>query len=146
MGTCCLKPSAASTYLEMPTEDSIANYRFTESIVGEGAFSTVRKGFDSQGRPVALKCVRLSEIKSDKRLLKREIRILQKVQHPSIVMYISCFQDPEHMYIVTELCDGGNLMEKVRSRGCLPECEVQKMCKSLLEGLAYLHALHICHH
>lgn len=129
----------------MPEGDGVGNYRFTDEVVGEGAFSTVRKCFDLHEKPVAIKCIRLSEIRSNTQLLKRELRILQKVQHPAIVTYLSCFHDPEHIYIVTELCEGGNLVDRVRRQARLPEAFMRKTTKSLFEGLVYLHALHICH-
>lgn len=146
MGTICAKPESSSHLLEMRENQSVPiQYQMTEEILGEGAFSQVKKAYNPQGHPVAIKVIKLSDLKRDRQLIKREVAIMDKTQHPSIVAYIGFFQDLEYCYIVTELCPGGNLMEKVRKRGKLPETEGVEIAKSMLGALRYLHGLGICH-
>lgn len=146
MGTICAKPESNSHFLEMRESQSVpVQYRITEEILGEGAFSQVKKAYNPQNHPVAIKVIKLSDMKRDRQLIKREVAIMEKTQHPSIVAYIGFFQDLEYCYIVTELCEGDNLMEKVRKRGKLPETEGAEIAKSLLSALRYLHGLGICH-
>jgi calcium-dependent protein kinase len=145
MGILCVKASHPASSVEMGDPCTFNQYRFTEEILGEGAFSQVKKCFDAQGHPVAIKCVRLADLRSDLHLIKREVQILQKVRHPAIVKFLGCFEDPEHIYIVTELCEAGNLMNRISQMGTLQEKEVQNMSRSLLEALRYMHAMTICH-
>lgn len=143
MGTCCVKTTSSST-VEMPEGTSISQFHFTDVVVGQGAFSTVYKCLNPQGLPVAIKCVRLSELQGDLHQLHREVHILKQVHHPHVLTYLCSFHDPEHLYIVTELCSGGNLFDKIE-QGAVEEREMKRVARELLEGLAYLHALHICH-
>jgi len=128
----------------MPEEASISQYHFTDVIVGQGAFSTVHKCLNPLGLPVAVKCVRLSELQGDLHQLHREVHILQQVHHPHILAYLCSFHDPEHVYIVTELCAGGNLLDRIE-QGPIEEKEMKRIARELMQGLAYLHALNICH-
>jgi calcium-dependent protein kinase len=47
----------------------------------------------------------------DSKRMYREIEILKKLDHPNIVKVLDFFDDKNNMYIVTELCTGGQLFE-----------------------------------
>lgn len=130
--------------VEMPVPTSITQYRFTEEIVGQGTFSTVHKCICPKGNEVAVKCVRLSDMHGELHNLHREVQILQRVRHPHILTYLGSYHDPEHIYIVTELCPAGNLLDRILA-GPIPESSMKKITRELVEGLKYLHDLHICH-
>lgn len=146
MGTLCVKPVPTTHVFELKEQQKTQfDYRFTEEILGEGAFSQVKKAYDLEGNPVAVKVLKLTDFRRNRQLIKREVTIMEKIKHPAIVDYKGFYQDLEYCYIVTEICEGGNLMEKVNSRGKLPESEVVEIAKSVLNALRYLHGIGICH-
>ena len=56
------------------------------------------------------------------------------------------FYDEEtHFYIIMDFADGGDLLTTLVQRQKLPEHEAEKLAKSLLQGLIYLHKNKICH-
>ena len=42
--------------------------------------------------------------------LRRELKIMQSVSHPHVVKYIEAYEDRGKIYIVMELCKGGELL------------------------------------
>ena len=55
------------------------------------------------GEKFAVKIVEKNVIKDDIKLLKREIDIMKKVDHPNILKLFEIFEDEQHVYIVMEL-------------------------------------------
>lgn len=41
--------------------------------------------------------------------LANEINILKKIDHPNIIKFYEAYQDDLNIYLVQEICDGGNL-------------------------------------
>merc|ERR1719223_1054245 len=57
--------------------------------------------------------------------VRREIDILRRLDHPNIVKLYEAFEDADGMYLVLELLDGGDLLERVTaSKERLPEREI----------------------
>ena len=48
-----------------------------------------------------------------KEKLLSEISILKELDHPNIVKLYEFFQDPKRYFLVTELCQGGELFERI---------------------------------
>jgi calcium-dependent protein kinase len=45
--------------------------------------------------------------------LNEEVLILQTLDHPNIVKYYETYEDSKFIYLVMELCTGGELFEKI---------------------------------
>ena len=113
--------------------------------IGKGQFSTVKRGTDDHKRTVAVKCIAKEQVRSEMKLLAREIDILQRVKHEHVVQYYGCFKDEQDIYIVLEYCGGGNLKERVTRHGLLEETALKTLAKQLLQALVALHSLSIVH-
>lgn len=48
--------------------------------------------------------------------LKYEIDILKNLTHPNILRLFEVFEDATNIYLVTELCQGGELFDEILSR------------------------------
>ena len=63
---------------------------------------------------VAIKVISKSKLsEEDIEALHNEVAILQKVDHPNIVKYYETYEDEKFIYLVMELCPGGELLEKL---------------------------------
>ena len=59
---------------------------------------------------VAIKVIDKSKLsEEDLESLKNEVFIMQTVDHPNIVKYFETYDDKKFIYLVMELCTGGEL-------------------------------------
>ena len=67
--------------------------------------------------------------------------------HPNLPHYVEFFETREKWYILSKLCQGGDLMSYVQRHGgkFLPEYLVQNITAILLSTLAYLHHYSVAH-
>jgi serine/threonine protein kinase len=73
--------------------------------------------------------------------LKNEVAILKTLDHPSIVRPLETFSYQNQLYILMELCDGGDLY----SRDPYTEMEAARITSSILSAIAYMHSKNITH-
>ena len=45
--------------------------------------------------------------------IRKEVAILQTLDHPNIVKYYETYDDIKYQYLVMELCSGGELFDKL---------------------------------
>lgn len=65
---------------------------------------------------MAIKIIELNSLKSQKleELLFSEIDVLKKLNHPNILRCFEVFTSNRNCYIITEICNGGDLESKLR--------------------------------
>ena len=78
-----------------------------------------------------------------------EVDLLKKVDHPNIVEYFETYDDKQYLYLVMELCTGGELFDShddyIKQGKPYTEkkaCDVVSKC---LDALQHCHALGITH-
>lgn len=76
-----------------------------------------------------------------------EIRVLHALgQHPRIIRLIDVDnQDPRNMRLVLELCEGGQLFDRLVSLGRYKEAKAACVAQEILEAVAYMHGKGIMH-
>lgn len=74
-----------------------------------------------------------------------EVRLHWGLKHPTVVELLEFFEDERFVYMVLELCGGGDLYRRLRERGPLGEAEAAGYMGQLLAGLAYLHERGVMH-
>lgn len=125
-------------------------YHINRKIIGTGHYGVVRECIDRQsGERFAIKSIRKAKV-GNFEMLKREIIIHAEVNHPNIVGLVDFFEDPKYVHLVTELCTGGELFDKIVSKaqdgaGCFSESETAHLILSILDAVAYLHSKDIAH-
>uniref|UniRef100_A0A4W6BNZ1 Death-associated protein kinase 2a n=1 Tax=Lates calcarifer TaxID=8187 RepID=A0A4W6BNZ1_LATCA len=81
-----------------------------------------------------------------KKRQKREVNILQQIQHPNIVTLHDVFENHQlHCDIIMFLVSGGELFDFLAQKESLSEEEATQFIKQILEGVNYLHARKIAH-
>ena len=99
--------------------------------------------YESKESFFALKSIRLDQCKDDvlREELLNEIAILQRLDHPHIVKALETFQFNDRLYVVLELCSGGDLY----ARDPYTETQACSIIHDILDAIAYMHARGITH-
>jgi len=115
--------------------------------LGRGGFSIVKKGKNKKtGEEVAVKCINKKNLKKDElQLLTREINIMQKLRHRSIIQLIDIFETPSELFLVLELVSGGELFDQIVERGNYSEHDAANLIRQVLEGIDYMHRHGVVH-
>jgi len=119
-------------------------------VIGKGAYAEVKEGINEGTKEkVALKFYKKSLLKDTmkKSNVIREIRILEKLDHPNIMRIFDCMEDSKNVIIVLEYIAGISLNEylaKIPDHK-LNETEVYNIFKQLLSAVAYCHSKGITH-
>lgn len=119
-------------------------------VIGEGAYASVRVAvFRPENRKIAIKAYEKMKIKEAvrKRTIKREIKILQIVDHSNIVKIYDVVESNNHLNIIMEFLPGISLSTSLKQqpgqRFSEPLC--RSMIQQLAAALKYLHGKHIAH-
>jgi calcium-dependent protein kinase len=114
-------------------------------IMGSGAFATVRKVIHKESNiPRALKIIKKNP-KQDSSRMYLEVDILKKLIHNNIMQIFEFYEDKKNFYIITELCEGGELFDKVVEKGSFNEDEAASVVKQLISAINYIHSNNIVH-
>ena len=127
-------------------------YHIEPKDIGCGNYGIIRKCRNRQtGQTYAIKSIpktaqecRARNIKHVSKLesIQREAEVLQQVSgHPAIVQLVDIYEDVQYLHLVTELCSGGMLFDRIIDKTKKPftEREAATLSKSILSALAYLH-------
>lgn len=128
-----------------------ARYEILE-ILGAGSFGTVRKCQNkTTGEYFACKSIAKENV-TNVQTLQREIEILKTVRHPHIIRLHDVYEDNSYIHLVTELCTGGELYDRVIEKaeqteeGHFSEQDASKLIRDILDAIRYCHdEKHIVH-
>lgn len=120
------------------------------TVLGEGTYSLVNKCTKKQGVPGATK--QAFAVKTiQRRHMRRpnqfdnEFTLMRLLDHPNVLRMIESFEDEEALYLITELCEGGELFDNIVDRGPAPERSAAIILSQLLRAINYLHTNNIIH-
>jgi hypothetical protein len=95
--------------------------------------------------------VKVVKLTGAKRAKKRELALLELAmlstlkRCPSVVQLEEADEDKDYIYVVMELCRGGDLLQLLMKHGPLQENVVVGIMKSLFKALVFIHSMHVCH-
>jgi len=128
-----------------PTEDINLYYEITNKTLGTGNFSVVKEGIAKSGNHVAIKIVDKSHVKHKPEMLRNEVEILLKIEHPNIIKLLDLFDTQEKLYLVMELVTGGELFDRIVEREQYSESDAKEVMRQLLNAIEYIHSRDIVH-
>lgn len=70
---------------------------------------------------------------------------MSKLDHPHILNVYEYFEDENHLYIVTELCTGGELFDKIIEKKRFTETEASQIMEQMLSAVVFCHKAGIVH-
>jgi len=120
-------------------------YEVEKKKLGEGSYGSVTKGKHRKTKEVrAVKTIAKSQMKNIDRFMQ-EIAILKMMDHPNIIKLFETFEDARNIYLVMELCIGGELFDKIIEEGHLTEVNAAQLMKQIIHAVYYMHSESVCH-
>uniref|UniRef100_A0A7S2LES8 non-specific serine/threonine protein kinase n=1 Tax=Zooxanthella nutricula TaxID=1333877 RepID=A0A7S2LES8_9DINO len=116
-----------------------------DAALGEGTNGIVRRGTrKSTGVVRAIKAVQKRHMQ-DVRAFKQEIQVMKMMDHPNIIKLYEIFENSNKMYLVMELCTGGELFDRILKAGQFTEHEAAVVMQQIFRAVCYLHDMNITH-
>ncbi|CAE7863472.1 CPK2, partial [Symbiodinium necroappetens] len=96
-------------------------YDVDKKKIGEGSYGTVCVCVNKATKQKrAVKALSKTQMKNIEKF-KEEIRIMTIMDHPNIIKLYETFEDKVKVYLVMELCTGGELFDRIIELGHFTE-------------------------
>ncbi|CAK9103326.1 unnamed protein product [Durusdinium trenchii] len=134
-------------------------YDFGE-LLGEGAAGSTWEAFprvretrsgtrarrlSGQERPRAIKKVPKRRVSNSTESFLAEVEVLKELDHPNICKLYEVFEDADNIFLVMELCRGGELFDRITQGELGGEAQVAKLIQQLAHAVRYCHDRGIIH-
>ncbi|OCF71335.1 CAMK protein kinase [Kwoniella mangroviensis CBS 8886] len=122
--------------------------------LGKGTFAEVRKAVDVEtGALRAIKQIIKHRFAGNDKTLEffhREIEITKSLEHENICRLLDYYEDPQHICLVLEYIDGGDLLDYImnwpnETGGGLPEHHAAELSVQICRAMAYTHSMGVTH-
>lgn len=125
-----------------PSNSEVPNRETRIKQFAKGATSSMVT-YSHKDQNYALKSIHLERCKDSvfRRELMNEIAILQRLDHPHIVKALETFDYKDRLYVLLELCSGGDLY----TRDPYTEMQACSIVHDVLDAVYYMHARGITH-
>ncbi|KAF3321165.1 calcium-dependent protein kinase 29 [Carex littledalei] len=136
------KHSQNGTVLEKPMVD-VNTLFILERELGRGQFGVTYLCTErATGKTYACKSISKRKLvnKGDIDDFRREVMIMQHLTgQPNIVEFKGAFEDSKNVYLVMELCVGGELFDRITAKGNYTEAKAAAACRDIVT------VVHVCH-
>jgi BR serine/threonine kinase len=120
-----------------------------ENTLGSGSTGKVKLAQHKiTGRKCAIKIIRKSLIEDQPDLavkICREIALMKLLNHPHLLSLFEVCESAQHLYIILEYAEHGELFDYLASHGSLSVEEGMSFFRQIIYGLEFLHLHGICH-
>eukprot|EP00331_Platyophrya_macrostoma_P013003 CAMPEP_0176418970 /NCGR_PEP_ID=MMETSP0127-20121128/7781_1 /TAXON_ID=938130 /ORGANISM="Platyophrya macrostoma, Strain WH" /LENGTH=491 /DNA_ID=CAMNT_0017799383 /DNA_START=45 /DNA_END=1520 /DNA_ORIENTATION=+ len=134
-----------SSFIDMCVNRDIRDDYLIEKQLGSGAYGIVYGGTHKKtGEKRAIKAINKEKVE-DKEAFENEISILKSLDHPNILKLFEIYDYKNAIYLVTELCEGGELFYYITKTKYLTEAQAAKIMRQIFSAIAYLHSNRVVH-
>ncbi|CAI7806000.1 unnamed protein product [Closterium sp. NIES-54] len=130
-----------------PTAELLSSFTF-DRVIGQGQFGRVWRCMHIQsGSWFACKKIRKSQLSAhDLESLKNEVASMERLRgHRHVLQLLALFEDEKTVYIVTDLCDAGDMFALVSQAKGLPEQAAAVVFSQIAEAVRWCHVHGIVH-
>jgi len=122
-------------------------WNIAEKRLGEGSFGSVHACSNKfTGVTRAVKSMPKSLMNQKQHdAFEREIAIMKIMDHPNIIKLFESFEDNRNIYLIFELCNGGELFDRIMEAGQFTEVQAATVMQHMFRAIFYMHENHICH-
>mmetsp|Transcript_87036 Transcript_87036/g.246869 ORF Transcript_87036/g.246869 Transcript_87036/m.246869 type:complete len:524 (-) Transcript_87036:235-1806(-) len=144
------KDSGEDVWITGGASEIGSKYYVERAELGHGHYGSVRRCRNKETQEwFAVKRIlkkKVSRLES----LTTEIELLRAVSHAHIIQLVDVFEDEQYLHIVTDLCTGGELFDRIMEKsnseeGHYSETDCARLMYSILDALDYCHNLNIIH-
>ena len=117
------------------------------SYLGEGGFGKVYRVKDKlTGTNRAMKIIHVKSTSSDhEKKISKEINILKELDHPNIMKVFEFFCSKNSIFIINELCTGGELFDKIIEVKHFSESVAANIMRQLFSAVNFCHEHGVIH-
>eukprot|EP01052_Picozoa_sp_SAG31_P016112 SAG31_NODE_1055_length_10134_cov_14.461837_10_plen_174_part_00 len=116
--------------------------------LGEGNYAEVKLCTEkATGGKWACKIINKKKLEpGDEEMLELETRVLAMLKHPNVVRLKKKFDTKKKMYLILELCTGGELLEALMNNGAYSEHDACELFTKVMDAVNVRSLLHrSCH-
>ncbi|BHF72753.1 Calcium-activated potassium channel subunit alpha-1 [Sparganum proliferum] len=123
---------------------NVGKYKLVRTI-GKGNFAKVKLAIH-MATGVAIKIINKKGLDwAAHERLKREVQILQMLDHPNIVRLLEIIENDEVICLVQEYANGGEIFDYLVAHGKMREREARAKFRQLVSAIHYCHSKNIVH-
>lgn len=142
------QPSTMGTVLNRPMEDVRAIYSMGREL-GRGQFGVTHLCTNKKtGELLACKSIAKRKLanKEDVEDVRREVQIMHHLTgQPNIVELKGAYEDKYSVHLVMELCAGGELFDRIISKGKYTERAAASLFRTIVQVIQTCHSLGVMH-
>lgn len=122
------------------------SYEFKEAL-GSGSFAVVKRAIrKSDKQQFAIKCIKKAKLNPEElAVVHDEVKIMHQIQHENCIRLFEMYESKKKVYMVIELLAGGELFDRIVTKGSFSEKEAAAVMGSLTGAIQYLHGIGIVH-
>ncbi|CAA7055997.1 unnamed protein product [Microthlaspi erraticum] len=115
---------------------------------GHTCWAKAKKG-KIKGQTVAVKIISKAKMTSALSIedVRREVKLLKALSgHMHMVKFYDVFEDADNVFLVMELCEGGELLDRILARGGrYTEADAKRILVQILSATAFFHLQGVVH-
>ncbi|KAK6588993.1 hypothetical protein RS030_243609 [Cryptosporidium xiaoi] len=123
----------------------IHNYYKIGEKVGEGSWGAVYIVEERCSNIVRAAKKIPKQFSGDGFRFRQEMQLLSILDHPNIAKLYETFEDYNSIYLIMELCNGGELFDRLSHVDCFSERVAAHLIKQMLSAISYCHSKGIVH-
>lgn len=114
--------------------------------LGQGSFGVVYelKNRDTNHK-FAIKIINKEKGGKSSITFENEVLIMKSVTHQNLIKLEEVFETKKKLYLITELCEAGELGKWIKKQGPIPEMQSKIIMRQIVDAISYLHKNDIVH-
>lgn len=114
--------------------------------LGQGSFGVVYeiKNRDNDQK-FAIKMINKEKAGKAVISFENEVCIMKSVTHPNLIKLEEVYESKKKLYIITELCEAGELAKWLKKNGPMKEDKSKIIMRKIVDAISYLHKNEIVH-
>ncbi|GAA6030468.1 hypothetical protein JCM8097_006162 [Rhodosporidiobolus ruineniae] len=120
----------------------------TGRTLGQGTYAVVKECVHIKtGKYYACKVINKRLMAGREHMIRNEIAVLKSISqgHTNIVTLWDYFETQNNLYLVTDLCQGGELFDRICAKSYFLEEDAAKLVRTVMGAVEYLHQHGIVH-
>lgn len=133
----------------MPSKPTTVPCQYrTGKTLGSGTYAIVKEAVHIKtGKYYACKVINKKLMEGRENMVRNEIAVLKRVSvgHTNIVTLHDYFETAHNLYLVFDLCTGGELFDRICAKGNYYEADAAHLVRTIMGAVKYIHDCGIVH-